>query len=133
MSSPGTAGNRCRSLLVLSLPLDQPPPHPANVSTRNGYAKNGSGLSIGVTTAPQKILSDTIANSAAATHPAARPHSAKPFGTLVIRHQQPRVQRLYSPPSYESPSFFASACFIAPCPSLAMNHGPGRSDQRRAR
>jgi len=57
----------------------------ANVRTRSGYAKKGSGEAVGKTCSPQKILAAVIAKRIAPRVPASRIHMANSLGTLVRR------------------------------------------------
>src|ERR1035438_8395185 len=74
------------SELILSIPLfNSVQIQPANVRTRKGYAKKGSGEAVGRTCSPQKILAAVIAKRIAPTVPARRIQLANSLGTLVSR------------------------------------------------
>src|SRR6202034_2125989 len=56
---------------------------PMKLSTRNGYPRVGSGLEIGNSGSPQKILAEEIAKSKPPIKPAMRVAIANSFGTLT--------------------------------------------------
>jgi hypothetical protein len=55
------------------------------VSTRNGYAKKGSGDEVGNTSSPQNILAAVVAKRTEPIMPTTRTQTANTLGTLVSR------------------------------------------------